>query len=62
MCIRDRFNVDVVENTEPGGGQKVTVIDPDGIEVEVCYGMTLAEPIAVVSKVLKPVYKKEKFN
>ena len=29
--------VDIVENTEPGGGHKVTLIDPDNIEVEVYY-------------------------
>ena len=51
-ALSKEFNVDIVENIEPGGGHKVTVTDPDGIEVEVCYGMKPAEPIAVVSKVL----------
>ena len=31
-ALSKEFNVDIVENTEPGGGHKVTVIDPDGIE------------------------------
>ena len=51
-ALSKEFNVDITENIEPAGGHKVTVIDPDEIEVEVCYGMKLAEPIAVVSKVL----------
>ena len=51
-ALSREFNVDIVENIEPGGGHKVTVTDPDGIEVEVCYGMKPAQPIAVVSKVL----------
>ena len=50
--LSKEFNVDIVEISEPGGGNKVTIIDPDGIEVEVCYGMKEAEPVAVVSKVL----------
>ena len=49
-ALSKEFNVDIVENTEPGGGHKVTLIDPDGIEVEVCHGMTLNQ--FVVSKVL----------
>ena len=36
-ALSKEFNVDIVENKEPGGGHKVTVIDPDGIEVEVCH-------------------------
>ena len=51
-ALSKEFNVDIVENTEPGGGHKVTITDPDGIEVEVCHGMNQAEPVAVVSKVL----------
>ncbi len=51
-ALSKEFNVDIVENTEPGGGHKVTLTDPDGIEVEVCHGMNQAEPVAVVSKVL----------
>ena len=51
-ALSNEFNVDIVENNEPGGGHKVTIIDPDGIEVEVCHGMVPAEPVAIVSKVL----------
>ena len=61
-ALSKEFNVDIVENTEPGGGHKVTVIDPDGIEVEVCHGMTPAEPVAVVSKVLNTGQSKQREN
>jgi len=29
-ALSNAFNVDIVENNEPGGGNKVTIIDPDG--------------------------------
>ena len=51
-ALAKEFNVEIVEITEPGGGHKVTVIDPDGIEVEVCHGMKEAEAVAIVSKVI----------
>ena len=61
-ALSKEFDVDIVENNEPGGGHKVTVIDPDGIEVEVCHGMKEAEPIAVVSKVLNTGQSKQREN
>ena len=61
-ALSKEFGVDIVENTEPGGGHKVTVIDPDGIEVEVCHGMKEAEPIAVVSKILNTGQSKQREN
>ena len=39
--------IDIVENAEPGGGHKVTLLDPDDIEIEVYYGMQSAEPILI---------------
>ena len=51
-ALSKEFNVDIVNNADPGGGHKVTIVDPDGIQVEVCHGMTLSEPVAIVSKVL----------
>ena len=30
-ALSREFNVDIVENNDPGGGNKVTLIDPDGI-------------------------------
>ena len=61
-ALSKEFDVDIVENNEPGGGHKVTIIDPDGIEVEVCHGMKEAEPIAVVSKVLNTGQSKQREN
>ena len=61
-ALSKEFDVDIVENNEPGGGHKVTVIDPDGIRVEVCHGMKEAEPIAVVSKVLNTGQSKQREN
>jgi len=43
-------------------GHKVTIIDPDGIEVEVCHGMIPAEPVAIVSKVLNTGQSKQREN
>tara|TARA_X000000950_G_scaffold229709_1_gene277698 strand:- start:704 stop:1813 length:1110 start_codon:yes stop_codon:yes gene_type:complete len=37
--------VPIIQNQEPGGGYKVTIIDPDEIEIEVYHGMNLVEPI-----------------
>jgi catechol 2,3-dioxygenase-like lactoylglutathione lyase family enzyme len=33
------FGVDITKSMEPGGGEKVTLTDPDGLGVEVFYGM-----------------------
>lgn len=37
--LADHFNADIVKSTEPGGGEKVVLSDPDGLGVEVFYGM-----------------------
>ena len=44
--------MEIVENTEPGGGHKVTIVDPDNIEIEVYFGMEVAEPITIDPKML----------
>ena len=54
--------VDIVENSEPGGGQKVTVLDPDGLEIEVYYGMNIATPINVDETILNTGFKKARAN
>ena len=61
-ALSKEFNVPIVDNIEPGGGHKVTVMDPDGIEVEVCHGMSESEPVAVVSKVLNTGQSKQREN
>ena len=37
---------------QPPHDHEHTIFDPDGVQVEVCHGMEVAEPVAVVSKVL----------
>jgi len=37
--LADHFNVDIVQSTEYGGGEKVVLSDPDGLGIEVFYGM-----------------------
>lgn len=37
--LADHFGVDIVPSTEPGGGEKVVLSDPDGLGVEVFFGM-----------------------
>ena len=61
-ALSKEFNVDIVNNADPGGGHKVTIVDPDGIQVEVCHGMTLSEPVAIVSKVLNTGQSKQREN
>lgn len=41
------FGVAVLDNLEPGGGQVVTVRDPDGMQVDVLYGQQPAPPMPV---------------
>jgi catechol 2,3-dioxygenase-like lactoylglutathione lyase family enzyme len=54
--------VDIVENSEPGGGHKVTLIDPDNIEIEVYHGMQLVEPISIDSTMLNTGVDKPREN
>ena len=61
-ALSKEFNVDIAKNTDPAGGYKVTIIDPDGIEVEVCHGMKEAEQVAIVSKVLNTGSSKQREN
>ena len=54
--------VEIVENTEPGGGHKVTIVDPDNIEIEVYFGMEVAEPITIDPKMLNTGVDKPRAN
>ena len=38
------LNVEIVDNDEPGGGKKVTLIDPEGLEIEIYYGINEIDP------------------
>ena len=35
--LSSKLNVEIVDNNEPGGGKKVTLIDPEGLEIEIYY-------------------------
>ena len=54
--------VEIAKNTDPGGGHKVTIMDPDNIEIEVYYGMELAEPITIDAKRLNTGVDKTREN
>ena len=61
-ALSKEFDVDIIENNDFGGGHKVIISDPDGVQVEVCHGMAAAEPVAVVSKVLNTGQSKQREN
>ena len=42
--LSSNLNVEIVDNEEPGGGKKVTLIDPEGLEIEIYYGMNEMKP------------------
>ena len=42
--LSSNLNVEIVDNDEPGGGKKVTLIDPEGLEIEIYYGMNEIDP------------------
>ena len=60
--LSKEFDVDIIENNDFGSGHKVIIFDPDGVQVEVCHGMEVAEPVAVVSKVLNTGQSKQREN
>ncbi len=37
--LSSEFDVEITKSTEPGGGEKVSLTDPDGLGVEVFFGM-----------------------
>ena len=42
--LSTNLNVEIVDNDEPGGGKKVTLIDPEGLEIEIYYGINEIDP------------------
>ena len=60
--LSERMGVKIEHNNEPGGGKKVVLTDPDGIQIEVYHGMTLNDPIDTAETVLNTGKRKNRTN
>ncbi|MGK0293100.1 MAG: catechol 2,3-dioxygenase-like lactoylglutathione lyase family enzyme [Porticoccaceae bacterium] len=54
--------VEIIESQEPGGGQKVTLSDPDGMGVEVFFGVALDAAAASDAPPLNSGFDKSRVN
>jgi len=61
-ALSGEMGVDIVENHEPGGGHKVTVMDPDNIEIEVYHGMQQVEALPSAAPLLNSGGEKPRIN
>lgn len=47
QTLAQHFDTQIVEIDAPGGGKRVRLTDPNGYDVDIVYGIELAEPIEV---------------
>ncbi|MEM9257754.1 MAG: VOC family protein [Pseudomonadota bacterium] len=62
QSLANAFDAPIVESQEPGGGQAVKIADPDGLGVEVYYGVDFAEPDTRPAPALNSGTQKSRVN
>ncbi|MEL7536520.1 MAG: VOC family protein [Pseudomonadota bacterium] len=61
-ALSSAFGVEITPSAELGGGQKVSLVDPDGIGVEVFHGMQFAAPAHEDAPLLNSGFNKPRVN
>ena len=61
-ALAEAFGTHITPSTEPGGGQKVSLVDPDGLGVEVFFGMDFSPRYDQPAPALNSGVEKSRIN